>query len=129
MTRPFDAHTPLPAINPLGKVPTLLLESGEYCGRAIIYEYLDLLHRRRKLHPPEGAAALDAAPGLMADGLFDSFVLLIIESWRPREQQRADYLQRAAGPRWSQSSTRSSGRRVTSGSTSDSCARSARCSS
>jgi hypothetical protein len=30
----------------------------------------------------------------MADGLFDTFVLLVIESWLPREQQRPQYIQR-----------------------------------
>jgi hypothetical protein len=30
----------------------------------------------------------------MADGLFDTFVLLVIESWLPADQQRPAYIQR-----------------------------------
>lgn len=95
-TRPFDADTPLPSVNPLGKVPTLLLDSGEYlAGGPVIYEYLDSLHRRRRLYPAKGAQRWTTLrQAWMADGLFDTFVLIIIESWQPPEQQRNDYLQR-----------------------------------
>jgi glutathione S-transferase len=95
-TRPFDADTPLPSINPLGKVPTLLLADGEYlAGGPVIYEYLDSLHRRRKLFPPKGIARFRRLrQAWMADGLFDTFVLLVIESWLPADQQRPAYIQR-----------------------------------
>jgi len=33
----------------------------------------------------------------MADGLFDTFVLLVIESWLPRDQQRPEYVRRCFG--------------------------------
>jgi glutathione S-transferase len=95
-TRPFDADTPLPTVNPLGKVPTLVLDSGEYlAGGPVIYEYLDSLHRRRRLYPAKGAQRWTTLrQAWMADGLFDTFVQIIVESWHPPEQQRADYLQR-----------------------------------
>jgi glutathione S-transferase len=95
-TRPFDAGTPLPAVNPLGKVPTLVLDGGEYlAGGPVIYEYLDSLHRRRKLYPARGPQRWTTLrQAWMADGLFDTFVLLVIESWLPREQQRPEYIGR-----------------------------------
>jgi glutathione S-transferase len=95
-TRPFDADTPLASINPLGKVPTLLLTDGEYlAGGPVIYEYLDSLHRRRKLFPARGIARFRCLrQAWMADGLFDTFVLIVIESWLPKDQQRPAYLQR-----------------------------------
>jgi glutathione S-transferase len=95
-TRPFDADTPLPTINPLGKVPTLVLESGEYLsGGPVVYEYLDSLHRRRKLIPARGIERFRCLrQAWMADGLFDTFVMIVIESWLPREQQRPAYIQR-----------------------------------
>ncbi len=98
-TRPFDADTPLPATNPLGKVPTLLLDSGEYlAGGPVIYEYLDSLHRRRRLYPAKGPQRWTTLRQTwMADGLFDTFVLLIIESWLPREQQRPQFIARCWG--------------------------------
>ncbi|MCS6947147.1 MAG: glutathione S-transferase N-terminal domain-containing protein, partial [Steroidobacteraceae bacterium] len=73
-TRPFDPDTPLSRVNPLGKVPTLVLDDGDYlAGGPVIYEYLDSLHRRRKLHPPRGAARFRALrQAWMADGLFDT---------------------------------------------------------
>jgi glutathione S-transferase len=95
-TRPFDADTPLPTINPLGKVPTLALESGEYLsGGPVVYEYLDSLHRRRKLIPARGIERFRCLrQAWMADGLFDTFVMIVIESWLPQEQQRPAYIQR-----------------------------------
>jgi glutathione S-transferase len=98
-TRPFDADTPLPAVNPLGKVPTLQLESGEYlAGGPVIYEYLDSLHRRRRLFPAKGPQRWTTLrQAWMADGLFDTFVLVVIESWLPPEQQRPEYLARCWG--------------------------------
>jgi len=95
-TKPFETLNPLVGINPLGKVPTLLLDSGEYlAGGPVIYEYLDSLHRRRRLFPAKGPQRWTTLrQAWMADGLFDTFVLLIIESWRPKDQQRADYIER-----------------------------------
>jgi glutathione S-transferase len=95
-TKPFDPQTPLTAINPLGKVPTLELDNGEYlAGGPVIYEYLDSLHRRRKLHPARGDERFRCLRrAWMADGLFDTFVLLVIESWLPPTEQRLAYVQR-----------------------------------
>jgi len=95
-TKPFDPDTPLTTINPIGKVPTLQLESGEYlAGGPVIYEYLDSLHRRRRLYPAKGEARFRVLrQAWMADALFDTFVLLIIESWHDRDSQRPDYIQR-----------------------------------
>lgn len=95
-TKPFEADNPLVGVNPLGKVPTLLLDTGEYlAGGPVIYEYLDSLHRRRKLFPARGPQRFTTLrQAWMADGLFDTFVLIIIESWLPREQQRAEYISR-----------------------------------
>lgn len=98
-TRPFDAATPLPAVNPLGKVPTLVLDDGEYlAGGPVIYEYLDSLHGRRRLYPARGPRRWRVLrQAWMADGLFDTFVLLVIESWVPRAEQRPQYVARCWG--------------------------------
>jgi glutathione S-transferase len=95
-TKPFDPETPLVAINPLGKVPTLVLDGGEYlAGGPVIYEYLDSLHARRRLYPARGPQRFTTLrQAWMADGLFDTFVLLIIESWLPPAQQRSEYVAR-----------------------------------
>jgi glutathione S-transferase len=95
-TRPFDADTPLPSVNPLGKVPTLQLPNGEYlAGGLVVYEYLDSLHRRRRLYPNKGEQRFRTLrQAWMADGLFDTFVLIVIESWLPRPEQRPAYIAR-----------------------------------
>lgn len=98
-TKPFEADNPLVGVNPLGKVPTLLLDSGEYlAGGPVIYEYLDSLHRRRRLFPAKGPQRWTSLrQAWMADGLFDTFVLIIIESWLPKPSQRDDYVLRCFG--------------------------------
>jgi glutathione S-transferase len=98
-TKPFAVDTPIATVNPLGKVPTLVLDDGEYlAGGLVIYEYLDSLHRRRKLYPAKGTARWMALrQAWMADGLFDTVVLIIIESWLPQAEQRPAYVQRCWG--------------------------------
>jgi len=98
-TRPYDPQTVLPSVNPLGKVPTLVLDDGEYlAGGPVIYEYLDSLHRRRKLYPAKGPQRWTTLrQAWMADGLFDSVVLIIVESWLPAAEQRPAYIQRCWG--------------------------------
>jgi iron complex outermembrane receptor protein len=95
-TKPFDAATPLPDVNPLGKVPTLLLDDGEYlAGGPVIYEYLDTLHDRPRLFPQDGTRRFRTLrQAWMADGLFDTFVLIVIEAWLPSNEQRPAYLER-----------------------------------
>lgn len=95
-TRPFGDEEALLAVNPLGKVPVLVLDSGEYlAGGPVVYEYLDSLHSRRRLYPARGPRRWTALrQAWMADGLFDTFVLIVIESWLPRERQRPDYIRR-----------------------------------
>jgi glutathione S-transferase len=98
-TRPYDPQTTLPTVNPLGKVPTLVLDDGDYlAGGPVIYEYLDSLHRRRKLYPAKGPQRWTTLrQAWMADGLFDAVVLIIVESWLPAAEQRPAYLQRCWG--------------------------------
>lgn len=98
-TKPFDADTPLPAVNPVGKVPTLVLEDGEALfGGPVIYEYLDSLHDRPPLHPAAGRARFSALRrAWMADALFDQFVLLVVEGWLYRDRVREDFVSRSWG--------------------------------
>jgi len=95
-TKPFDPETGLARINPIGKVPTLVLDDGEYlAGGPVIYEYLDSLHDRSRLYPQAGRARFTTLrQAWMADALFDQFVLLIIEGWIDRGAQRSEYVRR-----------------------------------
>lgn len=98
-TRPYEADTPLTAVNPVGKVPTLVLDDGEALfGGPVIYEYLDTLHDRPPLHPREGRRRFTVLRrAWMADALFDQFVLLVVEGWLYAERVREDHLRRTWG--------------------------------
>lgn len=98
-TKPFEADTPLPAVNPVGKVPTLVLDDGEALfGGPVIYEYLDSLHRRPPLHPPGGRRRFTVLRrAWMADALFDQFVLLVVEGWLYADRVREDHVRRTWG--------------------------------
>ncbi|MSO66120.1 MAG: glutathione S-transferase [Alphaproteobacteria bacterium] len=96
LTGPFDAASDLGHDNPLGKVPTLVLDDGEAIfGGPIICEYLDWLNPGRKLFPPAGPARFRTLTQMMiGEGIFDALVLLDIEGWRPGPERRADYAAR-----------------------------------
>jgi glutathione S-transferase len=94
-TRPYDPETPLPTINPLGRVPTLVLDDGEYlAGGPVVYEFLDSLHDRPRLHPAPPARWRVLRQAWLADGLFDTLVQLIVEGWVERSQQRPELVER-----------------------------------
>jgi glutathione S-transferase len=95
-TKPFDATTPLPAVNPIGKVPTLVLDDGEALyGGPVIYEYLDSLHQRPPLFPPMGRQRYTVLRrAWLADALFDTFVQLIIEGWLYPDRIRQEHVDR-----------------------------------
>jgi glutathione S-transferase len=95
-TRPFDPATRIGESNPLGTVPTLITEDGEALyGGPVIYEYLDSLHARPRLHPPEGPVRWTALrQAWMADGMFDATVRLIVEGMEPAGTHRPRYIER-----------------------------------
>jgi glutathione S-transferase len=79
-----DVTDPADAIrnqNPLGKIPALILESGEilYDSRVII-EYLDYLAGGNRLipAPPQRFTALTRAA--LADGILDAALLIVYET-------------------------------------------------
>ena len=80
-------------VNPLGKIPTLVLDDGTTLfDSRVICEYLDNLHGAR-LHPPDGperwrALRLQA----LADGIADAAVLRLLESRRPPAFQWSEWV-------------------------------------
>ncbi len=87
--------SPVPALNPLGKVPVLERKDGSALyDSPVIVEYLDALK----------APALLAASGeprfamrrveALADGVLDAVVTRLLESRRPAGQQSADVIAR-----------------------------------
>ena len=95
-TKPFDPDTPLLAANPVGKVPTLVLDDGEpLFGGPVIYEYLDSLHDQSLLIPKAGRERFKVLrQAWMADALFDQFVLLVVEGWLYGDRVREEHVHR-----------------------------------
>ena len=73
---PVSPDTDLFASNPLGKIPTLMLDDGTALfDSRVICEYLDSLHGGPKMFPPEGEARWAALTRqALGDGILDAAV-------------------------------------------------------
>jgi glutathione S-transferase len=93
------AESPLDEHNPLGKIPTLLLDDGIalYDSRVIV-DFLDAVSPIGRLIPKgnrERVAVLRWEA--LADGVLDAGVLLRQETLRPKKEQSAAWMQRQRG--------------------------------
>lgn len=76
-------------INPLGKIPALLLEGGEavYDSRVIV-EYLEAYAPQPALIPADAYARLQVLRWqALADGMADAMILRFMEGSRPEDKQ------------------------------------------
>ncbi len=91
MTRP---HLELMRENPLGKIPTLVTDSGQvFYDSAVICEYLDSLHDGLRLFPLSPEPRWEALRWhALGDGMLDLLVLWRNELLRPQAQRSADIL-------------------------------------
>jgi glutathione S-transferase len=83
-----DENEPLRQQNPVGKIPTLVLEDGSTLfDSRVILEYLDHLAGGGKVIPSEPKARFAALRlQALADGMTDAQILVVYESrWRPPE--------------------------------------------
>jgi len=97
-TNVWDPNTDIGNDNPLGKVPTLITDSGERLyDSPVICEYLDGLHNGKKLFPASGKARLKAIKlQALGDGMTDAGVLRLLEDRRPKELQWDKWAERQA---------------------------------
>lgn len=96
---PTDAWSPdttLPQDNPIGKVPTLILDDGTTLyDSPVICEYLDGLHDGPKLFPAVGPARWTALRlQALADGICDAAVLRRLEAMRPEGERSPSWIGR-----------------------------------
>ncbi len=86
-------HLELMRENPLGKIPTLVLEDGSILyDSPVICEYLDTLHGGAKLFPA-GAERWTALRRLaLGDGMLDVALAWLGERFRPAERQSAPHM-------------------------------------
>jgi len=91
---PWLPDGPVSTLNPLGKVPVLVLEDGvSVFDSRVIVEYLDHVSPVAHLIPPEAKSRM-IVRGIeaLADGITDATVAVYLEKKRPPEQQSSDWL-------------------------------------
>lgn len=90
----FDPETPLLGENPLGKVPTLILDDGSALyDSTVICEYLDARHEGTPLIPRDGSTRIDALRrNALADGFGQAATWNIRERYRPEDERSGDYM-------------------------------------
>ena len=87
------AHLALMRDNPLGKIPTLVLEDGTILyDSPVICEYLDTLHDSPKLFPPWPARLTALRRLALGDGMLDIALAWLGERFRPAERQSPPHL-------------------------------------
>ncbi len=89
-TNAHDPKSELSTINPLGKVPALILDDGTALyDSPVICEYLDSLGEGAGLLPPPGPARWTALrQQALADGIMDAAILRMLETVRRPEPLR-----------------------------------------
>lgn len=87
-SNPWAAPEDLKALNPLGKIPTLVTEDGfALFDSAVICEFLDTLHDGRRMFPGNGRARWEALRAqALGDGVMDAAVLWRVEITQRKEQ-------------------------------------------
>jgi len=96
---PWDAASKVPEYNPLGKIPTLVMEDGgAVFDSRVIVEYLDTVNPVNKLIPASGRARVEVRCWeALADGICDAAIAARLESNRPKNQQSPESIKRQLG--------------------------------
>jgi glutathione S-transferase len=84
------------AVNPLGKVPALVLDDGRVVhDSSVIVEYLETLCAPPALIPAQSRVEHRQIEAI-ADGICDAAVLIVTERARPKEKQSSEWIARQA---------------------------------
>ena len=93
---PHVADTKVPTVNPLGKIPVLVLddETPLFDSRVIV-EYIDNVTPNNKLLPGANRERAEVKRWeAVADGLLDAAVCIVIENRRPKKEQSQAWIDR-----------------------------------
>ena len=92
-------ENPVNAHNPLGKVPTLVLDDGTALfDSRVIVEFLDNVSPISRLIPDDNRERLAVRRWeALADGVLDSGLLIRYESLRPKKEQSAAWVEKQLG--------------------------------
>ena len=93
---PWVPDTGITKINPLGKVPALVLDNGQVVhDSSVIIEYLETLPQLPRLIPQEPLLRVAVKQiEAIADGVCDAVVLIVLERSRKAEQQNTAWMLR-----------------------------------
>jgi len=93
---PWPADTVVSGLNPLGKVPVLVMDDGATLfDSRVIVEYLDTVSPVSRLIPEPSRQRIAVKRWeALADGVCDAAVAIILERKRPTRQQSADWIER-----------------------------------
>ena len=96
---PWLDGTGVPDLNPLGKIPVLVLDDDtRLFDSRVIVEYLDGMAPNNKLLPsPARERALVKRWEALADGMTDAAVAIVLESRRPAAEQNTGWMDRQRG--------------------------------
>ena len=97
LENPYDPASKVPEYNPLGKIPTLVMDDGgAVFDSRVIVEYLDTITPVNKLIPPSGRTRVEVRCWeALADGICEAAILARLEANRPiKEQQSPDWIAR-----------------------------------
>jgi glutathione S-transferase len=93
---PWVADSKIPNINPLGKVPVLILDDSTLLfDSRVIVEHIDSVAPNNKLMPESNRERSEVKRwGAVADGICDAAALIVLEKKRPEAQQSPEWMAR-----------------------------------
>jgi glutathione S-transferase len=92
---PWTPESKIQDINPLGKIPALVLDDTVLFDSRVISEYLDNVAPNNKLMPAPNRERTEVKRWeALADGVCDAAALMLLESRRPKSKQSADWVAR-----------------------------------
>ena len=96
LDNPWNADTGVAKLNPLGKVPVLVLDDDSTLfDSRVIVEYLDSVTPNNRLLPAAGRDRIRIKRWeALADGVLDAAVAAFLESRRPKKEQSASVIER-----------------------------------
>jgi len=96
LCNPFDEAVELKVLNPLGKIPTLVLDDGRVVyDSPVICEYLDTINNHGQLMPLNSDARLQVNTWqALADGIVDASYNIVMEGRRDESERSASNVER-----------------------------------
>ena len=93
---PWDADSPVPDYNPLGKVPVLVMDDGTTLfDSRVIVEYLDCVNPVSRLLPESNRRRIIVKRWeALADGICDAAAAIFLERKRNEAEQSTDWISR-----------------------------------